>query len=396
MPTFRRVTDAEVPAHQSIMEHAFGEDAGPLTYETADDAPDYLAERWGLFADDDLVSACLLYDLRATLAEATKPVGGIGGFATPPEHRSQGFGRQLQRAALETFRDRGFPYAVLWPVSVAYYRETGWGLAHCQTEYEFPPAAVEPVASTVPEGRFERVDADDLDRLQPIYEQFRERHVLALDRTDAWWRERVLDDAWAYCWTPADASEPTGYLVARLPGEHGEMTLAIDDLVAADVTARRALLAFLHRYSPQVEEIRWTCPEESRLVHEATDPDAVSASIEPGAMGRVVDVQAALGALPADRNPAEPLAITVRDALLETNDGSFAIEAGPDGPVVERLAADAATAITLDVRQLSRLFVGTTPVATLVEREGLSATEATISALDALFPPRRVFLPDYF
>ena len=169
-----------------------------------------------------------------------------------------------------------------------------------------------------------------------------------------------------------------------------------DELVAADVTARRALLAFLHRYSPQVEAVQWTCPEESRLVHEATDPDAVSASIEPGAMGRVVDVQAALAALPADRNPADPLAIMVRDALLETNDGSFAIEAGPDGPVVERLAADVATAITLDVRQLSRLFVGTTPVATLVEREGLSATDATISALDDLFPPRRVFLPDFY
>ncbi len=425
MATFRHVTEEEAVRHERTIDHAFGSDPGPPAYEGPDGLDDRLAERWGLFDGDELVSVGLIYDLHATLAGERTAVGGLGGFATPPEHRGNAHGEALQRELLAEFRDRGYPYAILWPMSIPYYRETGWGLVQLETKYAFPPETVRgggwsggggSGATGVDSGRVERVEPGEYERLEPAYDWFRERYELALDRSPEWWRQRVLDDAWVYCWTPEGRDEPDGYVVYTIPGEQGEGTLSVDELVARTEAARRALLEFVGGHHPQVETVEWQTTQETRLLHDAADPKDVHAAVVPGAMGRVVDVPAAIESLPPSQNPPAPVTLSVADSLVPANDGAFVVDAGADGPTCERVGAaggeaedggaarevsgasgdDAPAAVELPVGLLSKFLVGTVTPSTASERGTLRAEADALRALDALFPERAVSLADFF
>lgn len=393
MATFRRLEGDEVVRQAVTVDHAFGSDAGPPTYDGPDDVKGRIAERWGLLEDGTLVSTCALYDLDVTLAGDRRPVGGFAAFATPPEHRSAGHGRTLQREALRVFRDRGYPYAALWPNSIPYYRRSGWALVHAGTEYRFPADAL-PRATA--DGAFERLTPGEYERLLPAYEDWAADYELALDRSARWWRERTLEGDWIYAWTPADAGDPTGYVAFELPGESGasDGDLVVEELVYRDEAARRQLLELVRRHAPQVEQVRWTAPEETRLVHEAVDPKAVTAAVEPGAMGRIVDLDGAIDHLPAERNPDRPVTISVDDPLLPANDATIRIEPGPDGPTSER--ADGEPDVELGVGLLSKLYAGTLAPSTAADRGPLAAADDAVAALDALFPERRVYLTDFF
>ncbi len=394
MATFRRLEGDEVVRQATAIDHAFGSDPGPTSYDGPDDVKDRIAERWGLFEGDELVSTCALYDLDVTLSGDRRPVGGFAAFATPPEHRSAGHGERLQREALREFRDRGYPYAALWPNSIPYYRRSGWGLVHAETEYRFPADAL---PSAEGDGAFERLTPDEYERLVPAYEDWAVGYELALDRSARWWRERTLEGDWIYSWTPADAETATGHVAFRLPGESDDgsgATMIVDELVYRTEEARRQLLELIRRHAPQVDEVRWSAPEETRLVHEAVDPKAVTAAVEPGSMGRIVDLEVAIEQLPAERNPERPVTVGVDDPLLPANDATVRIEPGPDGPTCERVEDDDAdTDAELGVGLLSKLYVGTLAPSTAAERDLLSAAG---DALDALFPERRVYLTDFF
>ncbi|WP_226011896.1 GNAT family N-acetyltransferase [Halomicrobium salinisoli] len=396
MATFRRLEGDEVVRQAVAIDHAFGSDPGPPDYDGPDDVKDRIAERWGLFEDGDLVSTCALYDLDVTLAGDRRPVGGFAAFTTPPEHRSAGHGRTLQREALRVFRDRGYPYAALWPNSIPYYRRSGWALVHAETEYRFPADAL---PSADGDGAFDRLTPDEYERLVPAYEDWAAGYELALDRSARWWRERTLDDDWIYAWTPSAADEPAGYVAFRLRGESEDgsgATMVVDELVARTEDARRQLLELVRRHAPQVDAVRWSAPEETRLVHEAADPKAVTATVEPGAMGRIVDLEAAIDLLPGERNPHRSVTIDVDDPLLPATDETVRIEPGPDGPTCERVEDDADADAEPGVGLLSKLYVGTLAPSTAADRDLLSAADDAVAALDALFPERRVYLTDFF
>lgn len=391
MATFRPITDDERARHQRIKDHVWGEDGVP-DYDAPDDVPESLGERWALVEDGEFVSICTLMEIDVSLAGEWRPVGGIRGFVTPPEHRGRSHGSRLLQVALSEFADRGLPYTLLWPESIAYYRERGWGLVHTETAYSFPPEAM---ADPGVEGTVERVDPDEYERLATVWRDYASDFELALRRSEAWWRGRVLDGAWAYEWTPDDGSaggDPEGYVVYTL--DRDAELLRIGDLAYRSERARRRLLAFLDRHGPQADRVEWACPEERRLLSEAADPGAVSASVEPGASGRIVDVPAAIEALPADRAPTESVTIEISDSLVEGNDGVFRVETDLTCPRVEGDVAD--PDVTVDVAVLSQLYAGTFAVGTAAERDLLTATDAAVAALASTFEARDVYVSDFY
>ena len=387
MGTFRRVSDDERARHQRIKDHAWGEGGVP-EYDDPATVPDALGERWAYVEDDQFRSICSLLAFDVRLAGEWRTVGGIRGFVTPPEHRGEGYGRRLLRAASEAFADRGLPYAILWPESVAYYRERGWGLVHTETAYAFPPEAM---ADPGTAGCFERVGPDDYERLDPVWREYASEFELARRRDEAWWRDRVLDDAWAYVWAP-DGGDPEGYVVSRL--DRDERVLAVEELVAVSERARRQLLGFLDRHAPQADRVEWECPEERRLLFEGADPDAVTATVEPGASGRVVDVPTAVEALPSERSPTEVVTIEVRDPLDGRTDGLFRLEPGPACRRVERDGDEAG--VTVDASVFAQLYVGTLSIETARDRERLTATDDAVAALSKTFGVRDVYVSDFF
>lgn len=386
MGTFRRVTAEERGRHQRIKDHVWGEGGIP---DYDDGVPEALGERWADVEDGAFRSICSLLEPEVRLAGKWRPVGGIRGFVTPPEHRGTGAGSALLRAALAEFADRGLVYSLLWPESIDYYRKRGWGLVSTETEYAFPPEAM-----TDPgvEGTFERVEPDEYERLDAVWADYAEGYELAFRRDESWWCERVLDDAWAYTWTPGDSDGAAGYVVYTLDRDAG--TLFVGDLAYRSERARRQLLAFLDRHVSQADRVEWTCPDERRLLREAADPDAVTASIVPGASGRIVDVPAAIEALPTDRSPTESVTIAVTDPLVPANHGTFRVEPGPSCTPVG--AGDGEADITVDVAVLSQLYAGTMSVGTAAEREHLVGSGEAVAEMAPLFESGDVYVSDFF
>ncbi|ACV46730.1 MULTISPECIES: GNAT family N-acetyltransferase [Halomicrobium] len=388
MGTFRSVTEDERATHQRIKDHVWGEGGVPDPDETV---PRALGERWAYVEDGRFRSICALLEIDVRLAGEWRTIGGIRGFVTPPEHRGQGYGRRLLRGAVAEFADRGLSYAVLWPASIDYYRERGWGLVHTETAYAFPPEAM---ADPGPAGRFERVGPDDFGRLEAVWETEASDYELALRRTGQWWRERVLDDAWAYTWTPDGDDEPAGYVVYRL--NRDAETLTVEELAVRSERARRQLLGFLERHAPQADRVEWTCPRERRLLREAADPDAVEASVEPGASGYVVDVPAAIETLPAERGPAKAVTIEVTDPLAPRNDGQFRVEPDMTCRPLETGATIDDPGLVVDAAVLAQLYVGTLSIETAAAREIVTATDDAVAALSETFGARDVYVSDFF
>jgi|GEM_PF-2827113 len=389
MGTFRPITDDERARHQSIKDHVWGEGGVP-DYE-ADDVPEALGQRWAYVADGEFRSICTLMEIDVQVAGEWRAVGGIRGFVTPPQHRGEGYGRRLLRAALSEFAERGLAYTLLWPESVAYYRRHGWGLVDTQTEYAFPPEAM---ADPGVAGSFERVDADEYDRLATVWRDYASAYELAFRRSESWWRERVLDDAWAYLWTPEAGDDPAGYVVYTLDRDDAVLTVA--DLAYRSEPARRQLLAFLDRHAPQADRVEWCCPAERRLLFEAADPDAVTVSSAPGASGRITDLAGAIEALPAERAPTAPVTVAVSDPLVDANDGLFRVETDLTCTRVDPDDTTGEPDLAVDATTLAQLYVGTLSVQTAAERERLTATDDAVAALASTFGSRDVYVSDFF
>lgn len=359
------------------------------------DVPETLAEHRGLFVDDTLVSVCSLYFFSTRLHDEWRPLGGIWGVATSPQHRSQGFARELLTDVLHELVGRAISYTALWPVSYPYYRSLGWSIAQLETHYEFPPDALSDHSSTAT-GTFHRLLPTDYHQLTPVYEEMARCATLAFKRSPEWWHQRVLADAWTYSWTPAGADDTAGYLVYTVEETaDGQSILEVDEFVYRTETARRQLLQFIHRHAPQVDRVRWTCSQESRLLTTVADPSRIDCTIEPGAMVRMSDVQTALEAVPPPSDGTEHrIPHRVTDPLLDVNTDTFVLEADEASVTCHREASSAASAI--NITTLSQLYVGARTVDEVVAGGDLDVNGSHRESLAALFPPQRVHVTDFF
>lgn len=396
MGNYRSLTEDEWIRHQEIKDQAFSTDEGPPTYNAPTEMAESTAERRGYFVDQELVSVCSLYSFSARLHNAWRPLGGIGGVATPPQHRSEGYARELLAGVLSEFADQEVPYSALWPVSFPYYRSYGWELAHLQTQYEFAPEVLQGLAKGST-GTFSRVSPTEYDQLAPIYEDAAEKWTLAFKRSPEWWQQQVLDDRWTYCWTPPDAENPEGYLVYTVETEtENEMILEIEELIYQTRTARQQLLQFVYRHAPQIDRIRWTCPHESRLLTTVATPDQVDCSIIPGAMFRIVDVETALQELVHRKTQIErQVTLRVTDPLVDTNTADFTINTSKETMTCHR-GSSSSDAIAVDIGTLSQLLIGATTVTEAVANENLRSETPQKEALEALLPSNQVYMADHF
>jgi predicted acetyltransferase len=391
MADFRPISEAHRERHFEIKSQAFR----PIERDVDDPSlsvPDQNADHRGLYVDDELVSVASICDLPARVRDEWRSIAGIRGVATPPEHRGRGHARELLDAALTECYENGVRYSVLWPFSHEFYRDLGWGIVHTETTYEFEPEAV---ASITDErrGHFELVDPETPVPIEAVYETFAERYALAIQRSRDWWRDRVLDDAWTYCWYPPEQETPAGYLVYEVENESDEQVMRIDEFVAPSDRAREHLWGFVARHAAQTDRVRVTLPEETRLFQEVDDPNAVECSVEPRAMFRLVDVEGALDDLAVGRTDGAPITVRVRDPLVDANDAPF--EIAPTSTGIECVREEASDPdLELAVSTLSKLFLGSVSADAIAEREALTPEQK--QTLAALAGKRQAYVTDFF
>ncbi|MFB6352550.1 MAG: enhanced intracellular survival protein Eis [Halobacteriales archaeon] len=398
MVEYRPVPESDVEAFRRVLDYAFRAEVGPDPDREADE-PARIGDRRALYDGDDVVTTAVHLPLSVSVRDRWLDVAGLSAVATRPEDRHRGLVGRLLAESLAEYRERGQSFCLLWPFKHPFYRRFGWGRLGTHGRFELEPAALSALADhPLAGGRFEPLAVDDSAALQALDERFAAAYDLAMRRTDAWYRHRFFEgqrtDPYVYGWYRD--GELRGYLRYDVDEADEERRLRVWEFGAPDPDAAVNLLRFLHRHEAQVDAVRLHAPADDRLFDLVDDPGEVELAVRPGPMGRLVDVAAGLESLPAPPGVEARVTLAVEDGLAGWNDGSFTLTAEDGDLAVEPAAEGADRDATLPVETLSRLALGATTVERAAVAGGLNADDAARADLAAVFPPRALFLREFF
>ena len=349
-------------------------------------------ERVYVIEDDGEVRASVtVLPLESFVDGEPRPMGGIAAVMAHPAYRRRGYAGDLMRAALRDMQEREVSLSLLAPFAHAFYRSFGYELATEAIEYRLKPSDL----STSPEQRYLRAYREgDLPSLMSLLEEEAKRHPLCVRRSERHWRSSLSrkDREVAVYGREGDVE---GYVLYKMSGweENGDpqRTLSVQEMVAATPRARDALISFMAGLDPMTYGIKLYTPRGEPL-HPYLKSSYVTAKVEPDQMLRLVDVEGALGYL--NRAAEAPLVLEVSDDGVPENVGEYTLGVGE---IVR--GAEAAEHVSLDVRQLARLYAGYLPARQLA-RYGLvePGSERALELLETLFPVGDpwLFEPDHF
>jgi len=291
--------------------------------------------------DGRLVGSCVLYSFHTIVRGRRVPVTGVGSVAVSPEHRRRGIGESLMRAALREMRTRGTPFSALYPFRASWYRRLGWGMG--ELVHQFAVAAADLPASDEAR-RVRRLLPPDRQRVQALYARAITTGHFALERTEAWWQRRLWNYPGEWLVYEPRRGAIEGYLYYEPDSTKGPFKLALSvmEIVALTPAAHRGLIGHLASLADQVEELHiatradhvW--PALLRDPHNLQPGSEIGAfrdtgNLAHGALLRLVDVKAALEAIPVATLVRGELTLELEDPVLPANTRSWKLHSDGGG-----------------------------------------------------------------
>lgn len=393
---YRRIPEERYDQLREHIQYAYWPESGPTPGErVGSDIEARYGEPFGLVDGTDVLCFLHRHHLRARIRGGRRDLAGLSTLVTPPEHRGAGYTEPLHREQFQRARGRGVAFAAAWPFKHAFYHRYGWATGNKLVRWECSPSTLRP-AGRDGSGSFRRLEPDDWELIDPVYRAYSESFALALERTEAWWKNQVFQPATepfhAYAWERD--RDIRGYVVFDVSQNDGR-TLQVVDLAYADHEAYRHLLGFLANHHSKIERISMTGPVETTLLDAVEAPNAVECSVHPGVMVRLVDVPGALETVSYPAGVDGTVTLRVTDPICEWNDGTFALSVTNGAATCEPTAGD--PDVNVDVAALSQLVVGYRDLDELVRTGDLTVhDEACAATLSKAFPSETVFLRDRF
>ncbi len=377
----------------------------------ANEAPEWWRERYALLeqrfgreafltvaVDGRVVSSCTCLPTTVWVGRRCLSLGAVGGVATLPECRRQGYAGALMTAVVRHMAAAGLATSALWPFSFAYYRKFGWDYGSEQRTYRFAPdqigALPEPVGVSP-------VQSGDLPALVEVFRAYAQHLAFCTARTEAWWQGLLLLEGVPPFATGASATRRMlvcreedrllGYAVYQPPAGDPPV-VNVKELVALTPTARGRLLAAIAQEAPA--EITFPSPAEDHFRAQVPNPRAVATSLDPGFSFRVNDLPAALGILSPPPELRGALALTVHDpARPETPLRACVVAHGGQVEIDTATASlnRAPLRLTTDVPTFSQIYAGALRPGTAAWLDRLEGDAESIAFAERFFPRRRPF-----
>lgn len=324
-------------------------------------------------------------------------MGAVGGVATLPDARRQGFAGAMMCAIVERMQEQGLALSALWPFSFPYYRKFGWDFACEHRSYRLAPDKLP--ALPEPEDVSPLMESD-LPAVMEAYACYARRLVCCTDRSERWWRELLRIQgvppfaqgarATGRMLVARKGSSIEGYAVHKLPS--AERNVEVGELLALTPEARLKLLAAIA--AEHSASITFKAPPGDRFRSQIPEPRHVLASLEPGFSFRVVDPAAALEILvpPAGldgritfalHDPARP-SVPTRRYAVEVAGGVVARcrPSRPDGQ---------SPCLECDIPTFSQVFAGYLRPAQAQWLGRLAGSNASLAFAEDLFPQWTAF-----
>lgn len=355
--------------------------------DTVDRWAKYLEAQWtlGAYADGALQATATSEPFTLGLEGSPLRMGAVTSVACMPEYRRRGLVAELLRETLKRSRDLGEPLSGLWTPHPALYRRYGWEICTEVNRHSFDPKHVTLSPGPRPSGRIERRTTDDWRLADGVYKQWAALRNSVVLRDERRWRS-VLDfnpDADFYVYR-GESAEAEGYARMRTSQESGSAHLRVNELVALNSEAYRALLGLVLSHDLASQVYVWTAGDDP-LLEIIENPEQVKRELQYGLLLRVVDVGEAFGKRPAYGEGR--VTIRVIDDTCPWNDGVWEFSSVGSYMAAERCEDE--PMLTVDARALGQLYNGFRSATNLARAGRLQAHHARALALaDILFAMR--------
>jgi len=367
-------------------------------YRVALHASTPLEEAWVLATDADIQGALRVESVGQFFGGRSVSSAAMSAVQITPEGRGRGFGTVLMNQVMSELRDRGMALSVLYPTKTGFYRSLGYEIAGAYTRYQLPILAA-PRQSRLPV--IEACGEDGFDLMSRCYQQLGKSSCGLLDRSDRWWRTRVLNGTenrpvYQYL-VRNEEGQVTGYIIySQEPEQSGfdySYSLNCQDLVWHDREAAHALLTFAASHLVVGVNLTWAGSIEEPLAQlmQIQQPQIQQSSWW---MVRLLDVKKALQMRGYPTGLNTTVDLTVTDANLPANAGCIRVIVREGNATV--VPIDSATAV-VDVGALAAIYTGWLPARESVRMGRLqNASLAEIEGLEHMFASSRPWCLDRF
>lgn len=329
-----------------------------------------LSDAWVLEDGGVVVAHAFALPLRVGFGGRAVAATGIASLGVAPEARGRGLATALVERLHRVAADRGDAISLLYPFRDGFYARLGYGKVRPYRRLRVAPSSVPPAWRGGDAVR--AATAGDRRAIEDAYARSVDRRAGAIVRPRAAWAERFADPTLAFL-VATRGEDVVGYLSFELVQSepHADVTARVDDLVADDPRAHRALWGRLGALRDQVKVVEIDVAEDDELPFVLVDPDRHTAGgdvvehaigvVAAGPMVRLVDAARALTARGYGASGAVGIDVPGADPVTLVVDGGAArVEAGASQDAV--VLADAATLASIAYGGLS---------ATSAERLGL-------------------------
>jgi len=325
---------------------------------------------------------------------ASVPCVGITAVGVSPEHRGGGLGSTMIRLMLEELYEEGTPLSSLYPATLPFYQRAGYERAGQRINYHLALDAIDVRASSAD---LAPVTASDYPTIYGLYERRARLSSGNMDRPAWWWKRKLeSEEHRLFRYLLVQQGIVVGYLIYR-QGER-ESPITLTDVCTLTPEAARRVLTLLAAHRSIVETVAWWGGPFDPLVMLLREPlvavarPRVKNVISLDWMLRLVNVPKALAARGYPAGVSAALHFDVRDDVLP-NSGRLVLEVA-DGRAEVHPGGEGR--IGLHVRDLASLYSGYMSPAEVSTLGTLSASEADMALLGAVFASPRPWLADMF
>jgi predicted acetyltransferase len=387
----RRVQPEEYEAWVRPLTVAFAEEIRPELTELDSRLLEF-GRTVGALDGDTFVGSTSVFSLDVTVPGGRVPMAGVTFVAVLPTHRRRGVNTALMRNVLETVHEEGRePLLGLWASESGIYGRFGYGVATSTSSFTIARHRAAFREEAVAGGPVRLiVDRDEaLGVIADIYERVRATRAGLVSRPSRahWdWRfmdfERDRDGAGPLSYLVHDGPDgPDGYGVYRMKhawvDDQPDGETSVSEVAGSSPTAFASIWRYLLDIDLMERTTCATCPVDNELLYLLAEPRQLRTRTQDALWLRISDVAAAL----EGRRYAVDGSVTigVRDDVCPWVEGTYLLEAGPDGATCRR--DDAASAdVVLSARELAAIYLGGTGLgalahAGLVDEETPGAVE---------------------